>query len=514
MTIAGKVTDSNNQPVVGASISVKGSSKGVVTDDEGNFSIEVEKGDTLQVSFVGFTSQEIVAEKTTTLSLLLSPTGKALEEVVVTALGIRKEKNKISYATQEVKGAALEKAPEPNVAQNMIGKIAGLDIRAKTNLFENPEIYLRGEETLIVIDGVPTEKGNFDFWNLNANDIESINVLKGTAAAALYGSLGINGAIMITTKKGKSGGKGVEVTYNTTTQFQAGYIMIPETQTEYGMGSGGYYAFIDGKGGGGWNDDYGYVYGPKLNVRTAPTQVGLKNIHSTIVLMILIHFLHLTRLAYTDQSHYKPMPWITRGKDNLKNFLDNGFMTSHNIAIAGKGDNSEYRISLSHMYQKGQVPNTHLNATTLNLAGSLKPTEKLKLEATLSYNKQYTPNYPQTSYGANNFFYNLLLWMGPDVDVRDLRDYWKPAGGRTSGGAFIPYGVENVQQFNYNYSWYNNPWYIAYEALNGYNNDVITAQLNANYDFTEKLFFLCKKWYHHQFCIINTQHSQKLYLLW
>jgi len=487
VVITGRVLDANNQPVSGATVSVKGGTKGVTTDAEGNFSIEVEKGDVLLISYVGYATQELIADQTKTLNLVLSPSDKALEEVVVTALGIKKEKNKISYATQEVKGAVLEKAPEPNVAQNLIGKIAGLDIRAKTNLFENPEIYLRGEETLIVIDGVPTEKGNFDFWNLNANDIENINVLKGTAAAALYGSLGINGAIMITTKKGKAGGNGVEVTYNSTTQFQAGYTMIPKTQKEYGMGFGGYYAFIDGKGGGGWNDDYGYVYGPKLDVLNSANASGFEEYpqyNSPYDPNTLFTF---TQAGYTDQSHYKPIPWISRGKDNLKNFLDNGFMTSHNISVAGKGDNSEYRISLSHMYQKGQVPNTHLNATTINLAGSLRPTEKLKLEGTVSYNKQYTPNYPQTSYGANNFFYNLLLWMGPDVDVRDLREYWKPAGGRTSGGTFIPYGVENVQQFNYNYSWYNNPWYIAYEALNGYNNDVITAQLNANYDFTKNL---------------------------
>ena len=144
--------------------------------------------------------------------------------------------------------------------------MAGLNILAKTNLFENPEILLRGRPTLVVIDGVPTDRDNFDFWNINPNDIESINVLKGTAAAALYGSLGINGAIMITTKKGKAGAKGMEVVYNTTTQFQAGFPTIPETQNEYGMGWGGYYAFINGKGGGGWYDDYGYVWGPKLNV--------------------------------------------------------------------------------------------------------------------------------------------------------------------------------------------------------------------------------------------------------
>lgn len=488
ITVRGSVKDLDGNPLSGATVTEKNVTNTVIAGGNGDFSITVKEKATLVISYVGFDTQEFPV---TGPELNASMTRQAISntEVVVTALGIRKEKAKISYATQEVKGSALEKAPEPNIAQNMIGKVAGLDIRSKTNLFENPEIYLRGAETLVVIDGVPTEKGNFDFWNINANDIESINVLKGTAAAALYGSLGINGAIMITTKKGKSGGKGVEVVFNSTTQFQAGYIMLPETQTEYGMGSGGYYAFIDGKGGSGWNDDYGYVYGPKLNVKNSANASGFEEYpqyNSPYDPNTLFPF---TQAGFNDASHYKPMPWITRGKNNLKNFLNNEFMTSQNIAIAGKGDNSEYRISVTHMYQKGQVPNTHLNSTTLNMAGSLKPTEKLKLEATLSYNKQYTPNYPQTSYGANNFFYNLLLWMGPDVDVRDLRDYWKPAGGRTSGGNFIPYGVENVQQFNYNYSWYNNPWYIAYEALNGYNNDVVTGQLNLNYDFTKKLSF-------------------------
>jgi hypothetical protein len=99
----------------------------------------------------------------------------------------------------------------------------------------------------------------------------------------------------------------------------------------------------------------------------------------------------------------------------------------------------------------------------------------------------------KTGYGANNFFYNILLWMGPDVDIRDLKDYWKPGGGRTgSSGEFIPYGVKDVQQFNYNYTWYNNPWYLANEALNGYTNDVITGQVNATYDFTPDLSFFVR----------------------
>jgi TonB-linked SusC/RagA family outer membrane protein len=493
IVIKGRVVNTDNQPMSHVSVSVKGSSKGVITNANGEFSITVQKGDVLVFSFVDFVSQEVVADENANLNIVLTPVERSMEDVVVTALGIRKERNKISYATQEVKGSALEKAPEPNIANNLIGKVAGLNILAKTNLFENPEIYLRGKETLVVIDGVPTNKENFDFWNLNPNDIESVNVLKGTAAAALYGALGINGAIMITTKKGKAGARGVEVSYNTTTQFQVGFLRIPKTQDQYGMGWSGYFAFVDGKGGGGWYDDYGYVWGPKLNVKNNTTSSGFEEYPQYNSPYDPNQLYTFTQAGYTDQSHYKPLPGITRGRDNLKNFLNNELLTTHNISIAGKNDIADYRISVTHMYQKGQVPNTSLNSTTVNLSGSIRATSKLKLESTLSYNKQYTPNYPQTGYGANNFFYNILLWMGPDVDIRDLKDYWKPGGGRFDGsGAFIPYGVKNVQQFNYNYTWYNNPWYLAYEALNGYNNDVITGQVNATYDITKDLSFFVR----------------------
>jgi TonB-linked SusC/RagA family outer membrane protein len=493
IVVRGKVSDPDGSALSGATITEKGTNNRVVADAGGNFTITVKEGATLQVSYVGFDVQEVSAVAGREMNITLMLQDNSTSEVVVTALGIRKEKAKISYAIQEVKGASLEKAPEPNIANNLVGKVAGLNILSKSNLFENPEILLRGKETLVVIDGVPTDKDNFDFWNLNPNDIENVNVLKGTAAAALYGSLGINGAIMITTKKGKAGAKGVEVSYNTTTQLQAGFLRVPKTQDQYGMGWGGYFAFMDGKGGGGWYDDYGYVWGPKLNVKNSNNASGYEEYpqyNSPYDPNTLYPF---TQGGFSDQSHYKPLPGITRGKDNLKNFLNNELLTTHNISVAGKNENADYRISVTHMYQKGQVPNTKLNSTTASLSGGLRVNDKLRLESSLSYNKQYTPNYPQTGYGANNFFYNILLWMGPDVDIRDLRNYWQPAGGRTDGsGAFVPYGVKDVQQFNYNYTWYNNPWYLAYETLNGYKNDVITGQVNATYDITKDLSFFVR----------------------
>jgi TonB-linked SusC/RagA family outer membrane protein len=489
VTITGKVTGANDQPLAGASVSVKGTSRGVLTDANGDFRIVVQKGSVLVISAVDYILYEIAAERSGLVNVALQVRPGAMAEVVVTALGVKKERAKVAYAIQEVKGDVLQKAPESNVAGNLVGKVAGLSVYTKSTLFENPEVYLRGQATLVVIDGVPTQT---DFWNINPNDIESVNVLKGTAAASLYGSLGINGAIMITTKKGKGGANGVEVSYNTTTQFQAGFLRLPNTQQQYGMGWNGYYAFVDGKGGGGWYDDYGYVWGPKLDVPDASTASGFTEYPQYNSEYDASQWFEFTQAGYTDFSHYKPMAWRSKGKNNLENFLENEMATTHNISVAGKTDRSDYRVSLSHTYQKGQVPNTKLNSTNLSLAGSLKVTEKLRVESSISYNKQYSPNYPETGYGPTNFFYNILLWMGPDVDVRDLRDYWKPAGGRTSGSSFIPYGVKDIQQFNYNYSWYNNPYFLAYEFQRAYTNDVIVAQLNGTYDFTKDLQLLVR----------------------
>ncbi len=489
VTISGKVTGTNDQPLEGASVSVKGTQRGVLTDANGDFRIVVQKGSILVISAVDYVLTELPAEKSGIVSISMQLKAGAMSEVVVTALGVRKEKAKVAYAVQEVKGEVLQKAPETNVASNLVGKVAGLSIYTKSTLFENPEVYLRGAATLVVIDGVPTET---NFWNINSNDIESINVLKGTAAATLYGSLGINGAIMITTKKGKGGANGVEISYNTTTQFQAGFLRVPKTQKQYGMGWNGYYAFVDGKGGGGWYDDYGYVWGPKLDVPDASTPSGFTEYPQYNSEYDPDTWFEFNQQGYTDYSHYKPMAWRSKGVNNLKNFLENEMSTTHNISVAGKTDKSDYRISVSHTYQKGQVPNTKLNSTTLSLAGSLKVTDKLRIESSLSYNKQYSPNYPETGYGPTNFFYNILLWMGPDVDIRDLRNYWRPAGGRASGSGFIPYGVKDIQQFNYNYSWYNNPYFLAYEFQRAYTNDVIVAQLNGTYDFNKDLQLLVR----------------------
>lgn len=457
--VSGTVADDKG-PLAGVNVYTKADNKiGTRTDAEGKFTLSVPARSTLVFSFLGYERKEIaVTDKI--LHVVLNQANNAMAEVVVTALGINKEKRKIAYAAQDVKGESLTAAREPNVAASLVGKVAGLQIKTKSTLFENPEISLRGGKATIVIDGVPAPDG-FDMWSINADDIENITVLKGTASSALYGSVAQNGAIMITTKKGNGGKAGIELSYNSSTEFQAGFLRIPKTQQDYGMGFNGKYAFVDGKGGG-INDAYGYVWGPKLNQPDPSTGSGFVEIPQYNSPLDPI------------TNKLTPLPWITRGKNNLNNFLNNGLITSHNLSVAGSTDKSDYRISLSHLYQKGQVPNTKLNATTLSLAGKLKLNSKLDAEATLSYNRQYSPNYPNSEYSPDNYLYNIVLWMGPDVDIRDMRNYWKP-------------GREGLEQLTYNYSWYNNPWFLAYEKERAYTNDVIVSQGNIKYSFNNDL---------------------------
>lgn len=460
ITVSGTVSDSVGV-LAGVSVLVKDRPKtGTVTDVNGRFTLKAPADGTLIFRYVGFAEQHIPVNRKNHIDVVLTPSQNQMNEVVVTALGINKEKRQVTYAIQEVKGESLKVARESNVAANLVGKVAGLQIQTKSTLFENPGIRLRGERTTIVIDGVPAPAG-FDMWSLNADDIENVTVLKGTASSALYGSLAQNGAIMITTKKGKGGGSGIELAYNSSTQFQAGFLRIPKTQRDYGMGFNGEYAFVDGKGGG-VNDAYGYVWGPKLNQPDATTASGFVEIPQ-----------------YNSPMDVKtgkliPLPWITRNRDNLQGFLNNGLLTTHNLSFAGTTDRADYRISVSQVYQKGQVPGTKLNSSTLSLAGSLKISQKLKAEATLSYNKQYSPNYPTSEYSPDNSLYNISLWMGPEVDIMDLKNYWKP-------------GREGFEQFTYNYSWYNNPWFLAGEKVRSYTNDVIVAQANMKYDFNKDL---------------------------
>jgi len=459
ITIKGRVNSSDyGTGLPGASVLVKGTLSGAVTNTDGQYEIVTGKNSVLIYSFIGYESQEIPVNNRTSIDVILMVSQVKLQEIVVTALGIRKEKKALGYSVQEVDGASLEKAKEPNVIGSLTGRVAGLVIYNKTGIYENPEIRLRGSKPLIVINGIPSST---DMWDVSSDDIENVSVLKGTTASALYGSLGKDGAIMITTKTGTKDKRGFETTFNSSTMFEAGFVAIPEVQTQYGTGYGGKYWYVDGKGGG-IQDGSGWVWGPKLDQRDSTTASGY------------VEIAQYDSPIDSVTGKRIPTPWISRGKNNLRNFMEQGFVTTNNLSVSKSDEKSNYRISITHLNQNGMVPNTKLNSVTLSLSGGYKLGEKLRADASFSYNKQFTPNYPRSGYGPQNYVYNMLLWMGTDVDVRDLKDYWQP-------------GMEGLQQRHYNLTWYNNPYFTAYENLQGYYKDVNYGQVSLTYEFSKNL---------------------------
>jgi len=451
-TLTGKVTSAEDgQPMPGVSVVLKGTTTGTNTRADGSYSLTVPNEKAVLVfSFIGFEPKEVVAGRQSVLNVTLSPGSQTLQEVVVTALGIKKDIRQTGVAIQSVDGASLIKAREPNPVNSLVGKVAGLTIGASSELLRRPAIALRGNaDVLFVVDGVPI---NSDTWNISPDDIETYSVLKGASASALYGFRGKNGAILITTKRGSKDKRGFSVEVNTSQMADRGFNAIPKVQDLYGPGDHGVYEFVDGRGGGKNDGDYD-VWGPPLDGRLLPQY------DSPI-----------------DPATGKriPTPWVPRGKDNLNRFLQTGLLSTNNVAVSSTGEKHDLRFSMSHIYQRGIVPNTQLNSTNFNVTAGYNFTPRLRFESSLQYNRQYTPNFPDVNYGPNSLIYNMVIWGGADWNVDDMKQIWQP-------------GKEGVQQIYAEYQRYNNPWFMANYWLRGhYKNDVI-GQVSMRYNLAPGL---------------------------
>src|SRR5450432_3741126 len=282
------VSREDQKPLIGATVKVKGNNRAVtVTDDDGNFSINVKETDVLVITSVGFANREVKANSDLS-SLVMITDQRNLSEVVVTATGIKKESKKLAYSIQTIDAAGLTTAREADPINSLKGNAAGLAININSEIGHSADVIIRGENgsldrPMFVVDGVPFSS---DTYNLNPDDIESFTILKGPSAAALYGFQGKNGAIIISTKKGSRSKKGFSVEFNSSTQFNNGFIALPKYQDDYGAGDNGKYAF----GGGGSNpasyfgtgavgvgyNDYDYdIWGPQFKGQLLPQSDGI-----------------------------------------------------------------------------------------------------------------------------------------------------------------------------------------------------------------------------------------------
>ncbi len=438
ITVTGRVLSGEDQSAMpGVSIIVKGTNAGTNTRADGTYSLSVPDANArLIYSFIGFESQEIAVGNRSVIAITLQASTKNLNEVVVTALGIKKDVRNTGQAIQTVDGALVTKAREPNPINSLTGKVAGLTVGASSELLGAPSIALRGNtEVLFVVDGIPI---NSDTWNISSDDIDTYTVLKGASASALYGFRGKNGAILITTKRGSKDKRGFSVEFNTSQMADQGFIAIPKVQDQYGPGEYGVYAFGDGKGGGINDGDYD-IWGLALNGQLIPQYDSPVTPGKT----------YTTKFwAGSFTSDRQPTPFLPRGKDNLKRFIQAGILSTNNIAVSSSSDKYDLRFSVSQNYQRGLVPTTRLNITNFNTTLGYNFSPRLRFESSINFNKQYTPNIPDVNYGPNSLIYNVEIWGGADWNIDDMKQIWQP-------------GKEGTQQIYAEYQRYNNPWFQA-----------------------------------------------------
>lgn len=487
--IKGNVTDaSTGNVIVGATITVVKTKLNTATDAKGDFSIVANTGDQLTISSVGYANKTIFVNNNLML-IQLSTSTSELDEVVVTALGIKREKKKLGYASQEIKGESLTVARESNVVSQFAGKIAGVTVvGGNSGIGGSARVTIRGERSvdlnknqpLYVIDGVPISnsivgangRGNMevDFGNgagfVNPDDVESINVLKGPAASALYGSRAANGVIVIKTKSGKSS-KGIGIEVNSNLTFENA-LKLPDFQNVYGQGNGngGPFAFVNG-GGAGLTDGTDEGWGPAFNGQLYPQFNSPRTLNGQV-----IPFLG-GDLNAPAGSVITPTPWLP-DIDGVAKFFQTGRTITNNVAIVGSNKEGDFRLSYTNLDQTGIVPNTDLKRNTISFSGGYHLTDKFSARAFVSYIKSNSGNRPSISYGTENIMYLFTSWFPRSVRLSDMKRLWQP-------------GLEGIRQFGWNYNYHDNPYLTMYENTNGQALDRIIGNITLKYDLASWL---------------------------
>lgn len=461
--ISGMVTSTDGAwPLQGVTVVVVGSTIGTVTNMEGRYEIDVPAiAKKLRFSYIGYKTVEVDIAGRTVIDVEMEEEAIEVKEVTVTALGIMKAEKATGYAIQSVKGEEIAKTPEVNILNSLQGRVSGAVItKTSGSVGASTRIVLRGvnslssdNQPLFVVDGVVMNNWNFGgtynegvnrgsgIADINPNDIESVTVLKGPNAAALYGSRAANGVIIIKTRSASTDHFGV--TFNSTTTFDTP-LRLPDFQNEYGQGTSGQFEFYDGQGRG-INDNVDESWGPKLDIGLMIPQWN-----SPIV-----------------NGVRQPTPWVSH-PNNIKNFFEIGKTFTNNVAIEGAGDNYSVRFSYTNTSQTGMIPNTDQKKNSVNLSAMASPYRFLALSVSGNYINTKSDNLPAYGYSGQNVM-QQFLWFGRQVDVADLKQYEYPDGSKR----------------NWNYSYHNNPYFTLYENLNGIDRDRLLGQTSATVKFTD-----------------------------
>lgn len=488
ITVSGRIVDAKtNVPIVGVTVLVEGKALGT-TDAQGKFEIKALPNQQVTFKSVGYQPvKRTFTSNAQQVVIALESSDVAISEVVVTALGIKREAKSLGYAVSTISSKQMTDAASSNWVDAMKGKVAGLNItQASSGPLNTARITLRGDqsldptknEALIVVDGVPMVNGRFssgvtdaygagssgadkdvpvDFGNglgdINPDDIESISVLKGAAATALYGSRAGNGALIITTKSGKRNAKGMGVTVNSNTSFQD-ILKMPDLQYEYGQGNLNrnaagelYYSYglsEDGASTGGTSSAWGPKFDGQLFYQYDPAVEGQG----------------ATRT-----------PWVPY-KDGVKGFFKTGATYMNSVALDGGNDKYSARGSITHTKNNWIMPNTGFERLVASFNTSAQISDKLKLNLKANYTNKTSDNLPATGYNNQSISY-FMIFQNPSIDLDWYRPMWQK-------------GQENIKQIHPFSSYIENPFVIANEMTNSLNSNGFDGMVQGVYTFNPK----------------------------
>lgn len=489
-TITGTVTDQGGLPLPGVNVLVQGTTRGVQTDFDGNYSISASQGEVLVFSYLGMQTVEYAIANNTEIDVVLEPDAAQLEEVVITALGIEREKKSLGYATQEVAGEAVSDVPTTNFMNSLSGKVSGLKIKSSGTMGGSTDIVIRGNssitgnnQALFVIDGVPvsnetpntsnqqTGRGGYDYGNLasdiNPNDIASMNVLKGAAATALYGARAANGVIIIETKRGQRGrGIGVSVS-SSLMSSHADRSTLPTYQKEYGAGYGPYYASQDGYFSLWDIDDDGtdelttpFTEDASYGARFDPNRM-----------------IYQWNSIYPQLDTYlQATPW-TAGANDPNEFWETGYTAINTISLDGGYDAGSFRLGVTNLDQKGNLPNSTLRRNNIIFSAEHDLVEGLTAGANFNYTKTNAIGRYGTGYDSENPMQSFRQWWQTNVDLVEQREAYMETGENITWNPNNP--------FNRTPIYMDNPYWTRYENFNSDTRDRYFGNARLNWQIND-----------------------------
>src|SRR5438128_1060607 len=522
--VVGQVQDSSTQkPLASVRVTVVGTSVGTVTDANGRYALDVAAGrDSLSFARIGY--RRVVLGVAPVVNVTMRAQAVELQEVVTTALGIEREQPTLSYAAQTISGDRLRQVPTTNILSALQGNVAGLQVTNSSNPFGSARIVARGggsilgqNQPLIIVDGIPIDNsaatntgygpgspnapaslGGYDVGNaaadIDANDVQSVTVLKGPNAAALYGSRAANGAIVIVTKNGRggpSGGFGVTATFGTTLETP---LRLPDYQNQYGQGFYGEFDFVDGNFGG-KNDGADESWGPKLDGRTTgcvyPKDASGKSIVG----------------AYDTTKPCRQFfgvgPWAAH-PNNVRDFWNTGLVTNVNVAVARSSERNNVRLSVGRTGESGMYPSNSNTRTDVAIAGGTQISDRWSADASVDYINDGMQNQPAQAYEEIDPMQGFI-WFGRQVDTRLLKDNLyrnlsDPLTQQILGGNDLR--ADAPIQYSWNYSYHANPYWEAQVKTTDYSRDRGLGHASVTYKVNDWLSVTGRTgrdWYQNRF---------------